>query len=84
MNKKSKAQRTPSVSFADSVSLRLGHAHVLTTHRVIIHCARAASLPKGRAFWNVGGSQRALPLYADLNALCACLHAENDHVYFAF
>ena len=26
------------------VSLRLGHAHVLTVHRTVIHCARAASL----------------------------------------
>jgi len=27
------------------VSLRLGHAHVLTAHRAVIHSARAASLP---------------------------------------
>ena len=26
--------------------LRFGHARVLTTHRVVIHCARAASLPR--------------------------------------
>ena len=29
------------------VSLRLGHARVLTPHRGVIHCARAASLPPG-------------------------------------
>ena len=29
------------------VSLRLGHARVLTTHRVVIHYAHAASLPHG-------------------------------------
>ena len=28
-------------------SLRLGHARVLTPHRGVIHCARAASLPPG-------------------------------------
>ena len=28
------------------VSLRLGHARVLTTTRVVIHCAHAASLPR--------------------------------------
>ena len=38
-----------SVSRADSVSLWLGHTLVLTTHRVVVHYARAASLPKGRA-----------------------------------
>ena len=39
-----------SVSFADSVSLRLGHGTGLTCHRhVIQHCA-AASLPKGEPF----------------------------------
>ena len=27
------------------VSLRLGHAHVLTVHRTVIHCVRAAPLP---------------------------------------
>jgi len=32
------------------VSLRLGHARVLTTHRVAIHCARAASLPREAGF----------------------------------
>ena len=31
------------------VSLRLGHARVLTTPRVVIHCARAASLPRRSA-----------------------------------
>jgi len=29
------------------VSLRLGHARVLTAHRAVIHCPRAASLPRG-------------------------------------
>ena len=29
------------------VSLRLGHVRVLTTHRVVIHYAHAASLPRG-------------------------------------
>ena len=39
-----------SVSFAASVSLRLGHGTGLTCHRhVIQHCA-AASLPKGEPF----------------------------------
>ena len=28
-------------------SLRLGHARVLTVHRTVIHCTRAASLPPG-------------------------------------
>ena len=28
------------------VSLRLGHARVLTVHRTVIHYARAASLPR--------------------------------------
>jgi hypothetical protein len=28
------------------VSLRLGHLGVLTVHRTVIHCARAASLPR--------------------------------------
>ena len=32
------------------VSLRLGHARVLTTHCVVIHCARAASLPREAGF----------------------------------
>ena len=30
------------------LSLRLGHARVLTIHRTVIHCARAASLPRQR------------------------------------
>ena len=30
------------------VSLRLGHARVLTVHRTVIHYAHAASLPEGR------------------------------------
>jgi len=34
------------------VSLRLGHARVLTAHRAVIHCPRAASLPRGgRLSW---------------------------------
>ena len=42
--------RNLSVSFADSVLLRLGHGTGLTCHRhVIQHCA-AASLPKGEPF----------------------------------
>ena len=32
--------------------LRFGHARVLTTHRVVIHCARAASLPRLSAIAN--------------------------------
>ena len=35
------------------VSLRLGHARVLTTHCVIIHCARVASLPREAGFHRV-------------------------------
>ena len=35
----------PSVGYADSVSLRLGHAPALTVHRTVIHYRRAASLP---------------------------------------
>ena len=35
--------------FARSVSLRLGHARVLTSHRDVIHYAHAASLPGERA-----------------------------------
>ena len=34
---------------APPVSLRLGHARVLTTHRVVIHCAHAAPLPLEKA-----------------------------------
>ena len=33
---------------APPVSLRLGHARVLTVHRTVIHYAHAASLPEGR------------------------------------
>ena len=33
------------IAFRDHFSLRLGHARVLTTHRVVIHFARAALLP---------------------------------------
>ena len=35
----------PSVCFADSVSLRLGHLAVLTVPRTVIHYRSAASLP---------------------------------------
>ena len=35
---------------APPVSLRLGHTRVLTSHRDVIHCARAASLPTGEGF----------------------------------
>ena len=38
----------PSVSFADSVSLRLGHARALRVHRTLIHSPRATSLPLHR------------------------------------
>ena len=44
----------PSAIRLTPVSLRLGHARVLTTHRVVIHYARAASLPQGE------GSQKPL------------------------
>ena len=33
--------------------MRLGHAHVLTVHRTVIHCARAAPLPQGEGYWFV-------------------------------
>ena len=36
----------PSVGFADSVSLRLGHGAALTCHRHVIHYRAAASLPR--------------------------------------
>ena len=37
---------------AATVSLRVGHARVLTPHRGVIHCAHAASLPeRGRQPW---------------------------------
>ena len=45
------------------VSLRLGHARVLTTHCVVIHCARAASLPREAISSTKGGF---LPPTADL------------------
>ena len=38
---------TPSVGFADSVSLRLGHATALTVRRTVIHYRVDASLPGG-------------------------------------
>ena len=37
--------QNPSVGFAASVSLRLGHAPALNVHRTFIHYRRAASLP---------------------------------------
>ena len=36
------------------VSLRLGHVRVLTMHRIVIHCAHAASLP-GKGLMTVCG-----------------------------
>ena len=46
---------------APPVSLWLGHSRVLTTHCVVIHCTRAASLPdKGRLF--ITGRRRRQPL----------------------
>ena len=49
-----------------SVSLRLGHARVLTVHRTVIHYARAASLPiKGKAYGGISPQSRCarqLPL----------------------
>ena len=42
-------QNYSSTASGPPVSLRLGHARVLTSHRDVIHCAHAASLPhKGR------------------------------------
>jgi hypothetical protein len=37
--------QNPSVGFAASVSLRLGHAPALNVHRTFIHYRRAALLP---------------------------------------
>ena len=39
-------KETPSVGYAATVSLRLGHGAVLTTHRVVIHYRPATSLPQ--------------------------------------
>ena len=39
---------------AATVSPRLGHARVLTSHRDVIHCAHAASLPRRPAKANGG------------------------------
>ncbi len=36
--------KNPPFAFGSSVSLRLGHASVLTVHRTVIHCLGAASL----------------------------------------
>ena len=43
-------EEEPIITFADTVSLRLGHAPALNVHRTFIHYRRAASLPcfKGR------------------------------------
>ena len=38
-------EEEPIITFADSVSLRLGHAPALNVHRIVIHYRRAASLP---------------------------------------
>ena len=38
--------------------LRFGHARVLTTHRVVIHCARAASLPRRSVYRRAGACSR--------------------------
>ena len=42
-------------------SLRLGHARVLTPHRGVIHCARAASLrlPYNQFFYHTNNAERA-------------------------
>ena len=37
--------QNPSVSFADSVSLRLGHVAALTVHRTVIHYRADTALP---------------------------------------
>ena len=36
--------------------LRFGHVRVLTTHRVVIHCAHAASLPRRSTFSITSGN----------------------------
>ena len=56
----SKVAQAPSTTYRWSpVSLRLGHACVLTPHRGVIHSAHAASLPLGgrrpKAAYNVLG-----------------------------
>ncbi len=38
-------EEEPIITFADTVSLRLGHAPALNVHRTFIHYRRAASLP---------------------------------------
>ena len=45
-------------------SLRLGHARVLTPHRGVIHCARAASLrlPYNQFFYHTNNAERAASL----------------------
>ena len=46
------------------VSLRLGHARVLTTPRVVIHCARAAPLRRPLQILN---KVQLLKVYLDIN-----------------
>ena len=56
---------------AATVSLRLGHARVLTSHRDVIHCAHAASLPdKGRLKDTGRRGRRPLPLGVGYNHAC--------------
>ena len=43
---KSSAKASDEIKSASHISLLLGHARVLTTHRVVIHCTRAALLPR--------------------------------------
>ena len=76
----------PSVSFADSVSLRLGHGAALTCHRHVIHSRAAASLPRRGAegagasicgaVRDVGlaGRHRGRPLRDWLGRTAACLN----------
>ena len=45
-----KVIETTPLTATRSVSLRLGHARVLTSHCDVIHCAHAASLPRGEPY----------------------------------
>ena len=42
-------EEEPIITFAATVSLRLGHAPALNVHRTFIHYRRAASLPQWRS-----------------------------------
>ena len=55
----------PSVSFADSVSLRLGHSAALTCYQHVIHYRAAASLPKR-------GVKGGVPRYSKANFRRRC------------